>query len=64
LTDKPTVEDAFELSEDDFPCNLPRGNDDIIVDLTPLELEQFAAEEQARSRIRRRSSISRSSGHR
>ena len=64
MTDKPAVEDAFEFNEDDFPCDLPEGNSDIVVEMSPFEREQFAAIDLARSRARvqRRSKIKRIDG--
>jgi hypothetical protein len=61
VTDKPAVEDTFELNMDDFPCDLPGGNDDIVVEMSPIDREQFASMELARTRARvqRRSKIKR-----
>ena len=50
MIDKPAAEDTFELSEDDFPCDLPQGNSDILVDLSRFERDQLMVMDFARSR--------------
>lgn len=61
MTDKPAVEDTFDLNLDDLPFDLPGGNDDIVVDMSPTEREEFAAMLSARAsaRVQRRAEIKR-----